>query len=282
MEMRINGETKLTGIIGYPLKHTLSPQMHNEAFKTLNLNYLYLPLEVEEDKLKDALYGIKAFNFRGINVTIPYKEKVLPFLDEVALEAKIIGAVNTIVNDRGKLVGYNTDAPGFLLSLKEFGVEVKGKRVLLLGAGGAARAVAYALLTAGAELVIANRTIKKAQKLLEEFRAVGKVSNILELGEGLLSLKPYHMAVNTLPLGMPPYENQMPPVDFTGITSDFVAYDLIYNPAETKFLKASKEKGARIINGFSMLLWQGVLAFEKWTGVSPPVDVMKKALGISC
>ncbi|GAV24381.1 shikimate dehydrogenase [Carboxydothermus islandicus] len=282
MAMRINGETKLTGIIGYPLKHTLSPRMHNEAFKALNLNYLYLPLEVAEDSLPQAISGLKAFNFRGINVTIPYKEKVFPFLDEVATEAKTIGAVNTIVHDRGRLIGYNTDAPGFLLSLKENGVEVTGKKVLLLGAGGAARAVAYALLTAGAELVIANRTIDKAKELAKDFRGVGKISEILELGEKPLSLEPYHMVVNTLPLGMHPYENQMPAVDFTGVTSDFVAYDLIYNPAETKFLKASKEKGARTINGLSMLLWQGVLAFEKWTGVSPPVEVMKKAIGLSC
>jgi len=280
--MKINSETKLTGIIGYPLKHTLSPKMHNEAFRALNLNYLYLPFEVTEEMLVQALAGLKALNLCGVNVTIPYKEKVLPFLDEITMEAKTIGAVNTIVNDRGRLIGYNTDAPGFLLSLKEYGIEISGKKILLLGAGGAARAVAYALLTAGAELIIANRTKKKAEELAEDFSAVGKILEILELGEDPISLQSYFMAVNTLPLGMHPYEHQMPPVDFTGVSSDFVAYELIYNPPETIFLKMAKEKGAKTINGLSMLLWQGVLAFEKWTGVTPPVDVMKKALGISC
>jgi len=280
--MKINSETKLTGIIGYPLKHTLSPKMHNEVFRALNLNYLYLPFEVTEEMLVQALAGLKALNLCGVNVTIPYKEKVLPFLDEITMEAKTIGAVNTIVNDRGRLIGYNTDAPGFLLSLKEYGIEISGKKILLLGAGGAARAVAYALLTAGAELIIANRTKKKAEELAEDFSAVGKILEILELGEDPISLQSYFMAVNTLPLGMHPYEHQMPPVDFTGVSSDFVAYELIYNPPETIFLKMAKEKGAKTINGLSMLLWQGVLAFEKWTGVTPPVDVMKKALGISC
>ncbi len=269
---------KICGIIGDPIEHTMSPVMHNAAFKNKGVDYVYLPFRVKKEELGKAIGGVRALNIRGLNVTIPHKVAVIQFLDELDPLADKIGAVNTIVNDDGVLTGYNTDATGFLQALLERGIEPKGKEVVVLGAGGASRAISFILAERGSSLVILNRTWDKAKVCAD------RISEISQSGARALKLDRENLAtalsgadilVNTTSVGMSPNTNETP------VTSDLlkpglVVFDIVYNPIKTKLLKEAEEAGAETISGLDMLVWQGALAFEKWTGLKTPVDLMKR------
>jgi len=279
-ERFISGKTRICGIIGDPVEHTMSPAIHNAAFNEMGLDYLYLPFRVRRKELGRAIDGMRALNIRGLNVTIPHKVDVIPFLDELDPLAERIGAVNTIVNDDGVLRGYNTDATGFLQALLDEGIEPEGKNVVVLGAGGASRAVSFVLAERGAHLIILNRLLELdwAEEL------AGRISNIfgrevkaLELNNENLAgaLKGADILVNATSVGMSPNINE------TLVMSDLieptlVVVDVVYNPIKTRLLGEAEAAGARAISGLAMLVWQGALAFEKWTGLEAPVRMMMK------
>ena len=259
--------------MGYPVTHTLSPAMHNAACEVLGLDYVYIAFEVKPEAIKNAVEGIRALNLAGVNVTIPHKETVLPYLDEVDKEALLIGAVNTIVNRNGQLCGYNTDGRGFIESLKEAGVRPERQRVLLTGAGGAARAIAFSLaLHKASAVAIYDIDQHKARTLIQ---AVSKAEPLCQVVEGRPeNVQDYNIVINATPLGLK--DSDPLPVDPSLLGQDHVVYDAIYR--KTKLLEQAQSRGAMAIDGSGMLLWQGALAFEIWTGKKPPVDVMRKAL----
>jgi shikimate dehydrogenase len=279
---QIDSETKLTGLIGYPIGHTLSPLLHNSAYKHLNLNWCYLPLQVKKADLHDALAGLKALSFVGVNITMPHKESVLEYMDELDSFAQLVGAINAIHIIEGKFIGYNTDAQGFLLSLKKDArFKSKNKRVLVVGAGGAAKAVAIALATEEAsQITILNRTLERAVQLANFIEKKFLAIDVQALSfEDKLApvISKADLIVNATPIGMELEQTNYPiPVDF--LHPSQLVFDLIYKPVKTPFLREAEEKGANILNGLGMLLYQGAAAFEIWTGVKAPVDVMKKSL----
>jgi len=274
----ISGKTKVCGIIGDPIEHTMSPVMHNAAFDRLGLDYVYLPFRVAAKELERAVEGARALNIRGLNVTIPHKVAIIPFLDKLDPLAEKIGAINTIVNDDGVLTGYNTDATGFLQALLEQGIEPKGKRVAVLGAGGASRAISFILAQRGASLAILNRQPARAQELAQRIAQAFKSEvEALALNEENLAqvLAKAEILVNTTSLGMSP-EVDKTPVPAQLLKSSLVVFDIVYNPIQTRLLREAEVAGAKTINGLEMLVWQGALAFEKWTGEKAPLDLMRQ------
>lgn len=274
----ISGKTKICGIIGDPIEHTMSPVMHNAAFKKLELDYGYLPFRVKKEELGRAIEGMRALNIRGLNVTIPHKVAVGQFLDELDTLADKIGAINTIVNSNGVLKGYNTDATGFLQALIERGIEPKGKRVVILGAGGASRAISFILAERGSSLVILNRTWDKAKVCADRISGIFRSeATALKLnGENLATvLSQADILVNTTSLGMSPNINQTP-VASNLLKPGLIVFDIVYNPVKTRLQRAAEVAGATVISGLDMLVWQGALAFEKWTGLQAPVDLMRR------
>ncbi len=274
--MNIDGSTKIVGVFGWPVQHTASPCMHNAVFESLGLNWVYLPFEVEPKLLQSAVKSLIPLNIQGVNLTIPHKKDVLPFLDEISPEAQFIGAVNTIVKKDNKLTGYNTDGQGFIKSLEENKISVSGKKVLILGAGGASFGISRELILKGADkLFVANRTLKKAEDLKKMFSEI----EVLPLEKDSLksTIKDANIVINTTSIGMKKDDPLL--IDEDCLTSSLEAVvDLIYSPAETKILKAAKNKGIKTINGLGMLLHQGALSFELWTGKKAPIEVMRKAL----
>jgi shikimate dehydrogenase len=279
----ISSETKICGLIGDPIEHSVSPAMHNTAFSYLGLDYIYIPLHVERENLTKAIDGLKALNIKGLNITIPYKVVIIPLLDLVDDLAEKIGSVNTIVNDKGYLKGYNTDASGFLKTLLERGFEPRGKKVVVLGAGGASRSISFTLAMREAEIVILNRQLEMdwAVELVSSIsQLTTKEVKALELNnENLKSvLKAADMLVNATSVGMSPNINQSP-LPARLLKPELVVFDVVYNPLKTRLLTEAEAVGAKTISGIDMLVWQGALAFELWTGVKSPVDIMKaKAL----
>ncbi len=277
----ISAGTKLCAVIGDPIEHTISPAMHNAAFEKLELDYTYLAFRVKSDELNKAIEGVRSLGIRGLSVTIPHKVAVMPMLDKLDPMADRIGAVNTVVNDDGILSGYNTDASGFLQVLLDKGIEPKGKNIAVLGAGGAARALCFILADRGANLVILNRLsgLEPAQRLAERVsRFSRKPVNALAISEENLKVivDNSDILVNATSVGMSPdTEQTLVPAEF--LRSGLVVFDIIYNPPRTRLLHEAEEKGAQIINGLEMLVWQGVSAFKLWTGVKPPVAVMREA-----
>jgi len=276
----ISGTTGLCGVIGDPIEHTMSPVMHNAAFREAGLDYIYTAFRVRSEELGEAIRGMRALNIRGLNVTIPHKVTVIPFLDEVDALAEKIGAVNTIVNDNSILKGYNTDASGFMQVLLEKGVEPQDKRVLVLGAGGASRAVSLALGERGARLVILNR-LEELDWAHELAARIGRLFDT-EVKSGELTrdnvaeaLAETDILVNTTSVGMSP-ETGCTPVDADLLRPGLVVFDIVYNPLKTRLLSEAEDAGAETVCGIDMLAWQGALAFEKWTGVQAPVDLMKR------
>ncbi len=279
---KINGKTKIFGIIGYPVKHTFSPYFHNAAFAALKLNAIYVPFEVAPEKLKDALRGLIALGVCGINVTIPHKEAVVSLLDQLSPEAKGIGTANVILVKNGKTQGHNTDGEGFLVSLrKELKVSPKNKSVFIVGAGGAAKAVVYVLAREGAKSVILvdvlhERAKKLALKIAREFPRCNTQSIPYlksRIDEEALNAD---ILINATPIGMK--KNDPCIVSLKALHKDLSVYDLVYNPSETKLLKEAKKKGLKASNGLGMLLYQGVLSFELFTGKKAPISVMRAAL----
>ncbi len=274
----ISGTTRVLGVIGDPVAHTASPAMHNAALRALNLNYVYAAFCVAPAALPQALAGMRAFGIVGLNVTVPHKQAVMEHLDEISAEAQRIGAVNTIANCAGRLVGYNTDAFGIVQSLKAAGgLDRLPPKVALLGAGGAARAVLYALLARDEveEVLLLNRTVEKAIALADDLDRAGKVwvGSLAETGRigdaGLL--------INATALGMHPREDVSPLADPSCLHAGMMVADIVYNPLETALMQQAVAAGASAINGLGMLAWQGARSFEIWTGVEPPVEAMIEA-----
>ncbi len=278
--LKISGHTKVAGIFGDPVEQTLSPAIHNAAFEALGLEIVYVPFRVEPNGLKEATASIKALNMLGMSITIPHKEKILKFLSTVDLHAKEIGAVNTVVNRDGKLIGYNTDGMGYLLSLREdTGFTPKGKNIIIIGAGGASRSIFYYILSGRPKsVVLANRTVKRAQALAKEFRPKFNVEiTAVQLEQELL--RPYaqnaDLLVNATSLGMMGRGKVEAPLD--SLPPHAVVSDIVYRPLKTELLKKAESRGLKTHTGLGMLVHQGAIAFELWTGEKAPVEVMKKA-----
>ncbi len=276
----VSGKTRLCGIRGDPIEHTMSPVMHNAAFRQMGLDYLYVPFKVKQGELAKAMEGVRALNIRGLNVTIPHKVAVIQFLDELDSLAEKIGAVNTIVNDDGVLTGYNTDGAGFLQALLERRIEPKGKNIVILGAGGAARAISFFLADRGAHLVILNRLLELdwAKELASRISQIfNKEVKALELNKENLTdaLRKADILVNATSVGMTPNIDETP-VTSDLLKPDLIVVDIIYNPIKTRLLREAEAAGAKTINGIDMLVWQGALAFEMWTGMEAPVELMRE------
>ena len=275
--MNISARTTICGLIGDPVEHSMSPAMQNAAFRELNLDYLYVAFRVQAKDVGSAIAGMRAMNIRGLNVTIPHKMAVIPFLDEVDQLAGKIGAVNTIVNEAGRLTGYNTDAEGFLRPLLERGLDLKGKRVLVVGAGGAARGITFALAEVGASLVILNRTAERARDLAAQLSKHFSGSYIgEELTEDRLvaAMVESDLVVNTTSVGMGVEQNETP-IPAKVLRRDALIYDIVYNPLRTRLISEARQSGCQTIAGAEMLAWQGALALEKWTGQEAPIELMK-------
>jgi shikimate dehydrogenase len=288
MKREINGKAKIIGIIGKNIENSLSPLIHNQIILKYSLNFCYLPFKVTENDLSQAIQGIRALNIKGVNVTFPYKEKVIEFLDEVEESARRIGAVNTIVNNKGILTGYNTDVIGFKKSLQEDGkFVIKEKKAVILGAGGAARAVVYALLEEEIEeICIFNRTLEKAKKIKQNLSSFSPKSRIIVFpleGEDLKDkIEKAHLLVNATSLGMPPRVDNTPLPDEKLFHPNLLVYDLIYHPVRTLFLRQAERAGAKIINGLPMLVYQGIESFYLWTGLKPEgeevLEIIKRSV----
>jgi shikimate dehydrogenase len=277
----IDGRTKLVGVMGWPVAHSLSPPMHNAAFDALHLSWRYVPCPVPPAQVGAALAGLFALGFAGVNVTVPHKQAVIPHLAALSDAARAIGAVNTIVvGADGTLYGDNTDADGFLASLREAGCDPRGARVALLGAGGAARAVAYALATAGASQIgLWNRTPARAQAIVDDLRPLFPGTTLTASPSfDDLDVRDADLIVNCTSVGMWPHDDASPWPSERPLPADCLVVDLIYRPQETLFLRQARAAGARTLNGVGMLVHQGAAAFRLWTGVAPPVEVMREAL----
>ena len=273
----ITGKTLLVGIIGDPVEHSLSPPMHNAAFKHLEMDYVYVPFHVSGENLEKAIQGARSLEIRGLNVTIPHKTAVIPYLDEVDPAAQLIGAVNTIKFNEDKAKGFNTDGLGAVKALEEI-TPVKDKKVLIMGAGGAARALAFQLILNGiGDLVIANRTPEKAVQLALDIQSKLEFSPEAT-GLGEVELSSTDILINTTSVGMYPHQDQPPLIRGQQMHPELVVNDIIYNPLKTNLLKEAESIGARTLNGTKMLLYQGMESFRIWTGVAPPVEVFERSL----
>lgn len=275
----ITGKTNCVGILGYPVGHSLSPVMHNAAFKKNQMDYVYIPLPTAPSDLGVAVSALKAWNFCGANVTIPHKVAVMEHLDEIAEDARMIGAVNTITIREGRAIGSNTDGIGFIASLRKAGASPEGGRAVLLGAGGAARAVVWGLLKNGIEnITILVRNVEKGLAFAERFASHGDIK-VYTFGdwEAKEALRTCTLLVNTTPLGMAPDLNVMPEVDWADVSQNAVVYDLIYTPLMTRFLHEAQEHGHHTINGKDMLIEQGAESFFRWTGIEPHRPSMEEA-----
>lgn len=278
--MIYSGKTKNLGIFGYPVAHSFSPPMQNAALQAANLDYAYIAMPVAPENLEAAVAGLRAMNFRGVNVTIPHKQAIMQYLDEINQDAKIIGAVNTVVNDSGHLTGYNTDVIGFVDAMKDKGFEAAGKNAVMLGAGGAARAIIWGLIKENVQsIAIGVRNVTKVQPLVQYFKEYLDIK-LYDWNDDAFKgeLRGTDLLINATPLGMAPNVDAMPPVDWDCIPSSAFVYDIIYTPAETLFLRTAKEKGCQILNGEGMLVGQGAEAFRLWTGVEPNQSIMAEAL----
>ena len=280
---KLTGHTRIVGVIGDPVEHSRSPQMHNAAFAKAGLDYVYVPFHVRPDDLADAIAGFKAINVVGINVTLPHKQAVIPSLTSISREAELIGAVNTLTFVEGNIYGDNTDAPGVLKALEEDGSmsgAPVGENVVVLGAGGAARAVVVALALRGvASITIANRTVEKAVSLAEE---MDRKTGVSMQGMGLsderlpLAVREGKLLVNTATTSMDVTQPLLISADW--LQPDTIVYDIVYTPPVTPLMQAATERGCQTLGGIGMLVHQGAIAFEKWTGVTPCTETMRQAL----
>lgn len=279
---KIDGKTKIVGLFGYPAGHSLSPLFHNAAFVKLGLNFVYLAFSVKPEELKTAVESIRSLNIVGVNVTIPYKEKVLPYLDQVSPQAKMIGAVNTIHNKEGRLIGYNTDGNGFIESLKkQGGFDSTDKNVFLLGAGGAAYAISFALIKGGIKkLILVNRTYSRGKALLEHLKRIFQNKcqlSLIEFDERNSSfiMSEIDLLINATCIGMHSGDPLLVAPEV--LPPNIFIYDIVYN-RKTELLKVAEERKLASLGGLDMLVYQGALSFEIWTGRKAPIKAMKEAL----
>lgn len=273
----LDGATAVYGILGHPVRQSLSPAMHNAAFVSLSINAAYLPFPTPPENLEAAVSGLSAADVKGFNLTLPHKTAILPMCAEILPSARAIGAVNTVRNDGGRLSGTNTDGEGFLRSLDEdLSFQPAGREALLLGAGGAARAIAFALLSAGvSRLVIANRTLARAKSLAADCRAQHPAAAIEAASLAELTGSAPHLLVNATTVGM---GDGGSPVELMGLQVRGAVADIVYHPLQTPLLAQAKALGLPHTNGIGMLLYQGAAAFTFWTGQEAPVKVMRAAL----
>ncbi|WP_260284751.1 shikimate dehydrogenase [Peribacillus aracenensis] len=274
---------KIYGVMGDPIAHSMSPDIHNDAFEKENIEAVYHHFHVTKEGLNDAVKGMKALGIEGFNITIPHKTSIIPFLDEVDELALAIGAVNTVVNKNGRFIGYNTDGKGFFKSLcDEISSDIKAKKTLVIGAGGAARAIYFTLVKEGVKQVdIANRTKERAAQLVSDC-PYDKVSKALSIIEAEESLSQYDLIIQTTSAGMSP-ELDHSPLKVDQLKTGAIVSDIIYNPLQTKLLREAGEKGAETQNGLGMFINQAALAFEIWTGIMPDTarmtDIVLNKLG---
>lgn len=284
----ITGYTQLTGLLGSPVKHSISPMMHNTGFQALGLDFVYLCFDVNEETLEDAVKGLRTLHVKGFNLTMPNKNKILEYLDELSPAARLIGAVNTVENREGKLIGHNTDGIGFMRAVREQDIDVAGKCITLMGIGGAATAICTqaALDGAGRIYVFARMTSKYLPRMKELIRRLKK-----ETGCEILlcdnedkdrlkkSLRESVLLVNATSVGMAPDEEGciLPGKDY--LHEGLAVGDIVYNPWETRLLRMAKEAECKGFNGYAMLLYQGAEAFRIWTGREMPVEVVREKLG---
>lgn len=285
MEKRISGRTGLLGLIGTPVGHSGSPAMYNYSFQKLDLDYAYLAFDIPIEKVADAIAAIKTFKMRGANVTMPCKSEVVKHMDELSPAARIIGAVNTIVNDDGKLTGHITDGEGFVRNMKENGVDVKGKKLTVLGAGGAATAIQVQSALDGAkEISIFNikdaffdRALETVKKIKSEVpNCVVNVYDLEDSAKLKEEVASSDILVNGTIVGMKPNDDVSPVKDSSIFRADLIVADAVYNPKETKLLKEAKAAGCKCIGGQGMLLWQGAAAFKLYTGLEMPAKEVKE------
>ena len=277
--VQIDGNTELYGVIGYPVKNSLSPVIQNIAFRSVGMNSVYLAFEVEPGKLAAAISGLAAIGVVGLNVTIPFKVACIKYMDFIDEYSTQVGAVNTIHFKEGKLYGYNTDGEGFITSLKNNGIDTKGMCALILGAGGAARSVAISLARSGVrEIFIANRTRKNSEKIKhlinENFNAVN-VTAASEFKDYYKYAQRADIIINCTSIGM---NSSDIPVDSEVLKVSHIVFDLVYYPLETSLLKAARMKGAKTVSGIEMLVFQGAESFRIWTGINPPYNEMLNAV----
>lgn len=288
MEKRITGHTELIGLMAYPIRHSSSPAMHNEAFRTLGYDYAYLAFEVDNDSLEDAVKGLRALKLRGSNVSMPNKTVIHKYLDEVSPAAQLCGAVNTVVNDNGKLVGHITDGIGYMQSLKEERIDVIGKKMTIVGAGGAATAIEIqAALDGVKEISIFNirdkfwdNAVETVKKINDNTSCKAKLYDLADLDKLKEEIEDSYIFVNATGMGMKPLEGQTYIPDKSFFRPDLIVTDVVYSPRETEMLRMAKEVGCKTMNGLGMMLFQGSAAFELWAGEPMPIDHMKEFLGI--
>ncbi|WP_411680817.1 shikimate dehydrogenase [Clostridium thailandense] len=285
MEKRISGTTGLLGLIGTPVGHSKSPVMYNYSFQKLGLDYAYLAFDIPVEKVPDAIEAIKTFNMRGSNVTMPCKGEVTKYMDELSPAARIIGAVNTIVNDNGKLTGHITDGIGFVRNLKENGVEIKGEKVTIMGAGGAATAIQVQCALDGAKEIsifnVKDDFYLKAEKTVENIKKEVPecIVNLYDLEDDQrlkVEVASSDILINGTLVGMHPHEDKTNIKDTSIFRKDLVVADVVYNPKKTKFLTDAETAGCETIGGLGMLLWQGAEAFKLYTGLEMPVEEVKE------
>ena len=279
MVQRVTGRTKLVGLFGWPTEHSVSPAMQNAAIDAMDLDWCYVPLPVPPEGISQAVSALRALGLVGANVTVPHKQAVLPLVDELSEEARVVGAVNTIILRDGRLFGHNTDVAGFLRALREAGMAASG-RAVVLGAGGAARAVVCALRQTASEILILNRTVERAKSLADEMgeaqvcRVLGAT---LEAGSLQSALDAACLLVNATSVGMWPYVDSSPWPKDVAYPSEVPLFDLVYNPQETALMRMAREAGARAENGLGMLVHQGAESLRLWSGREPDVCIMRTA-----
>ncbi|MDI9624611.1 MAG: shikimate dehydrogenase [Methanothermobacter sp.] len=275
----ITGKTKIIGVIGDPVEHSLSPIMHNAAFNHLNLDYVYVAFHVKKGMAKKAIEAMKTFNIKGLNVTIPHKVHILKYIDKIDETAKLIGAVNTLKLEKGKVWGFNTDGTGCVRALQEV-TNLKDKNIIILGAGGASRAIAFQLVSYDiGSLHILNRTPENAKRIAKDMKEklgikifAGGLEHLKE------KIKDADILINTTPVGMYPNIDAKPLATADILHKNLIVKDLVYNPPKTRLLKEAEKAGAKTISGIKMLVYQGAESFKIWTGKEAPTSIMEKAI----
>ncbi|MBP6142861.1 MAG: shikimate dehydrogenase [Proteocatella sp.] len=288
MAERITGHTELIGLMAYPIRHSSSPAMQNEAFAKMGFDYAYLAFEVDNDNLEDAIRSIRALKMRGSNVSMPNKTVVHKYLDHLSPAAELTGAVNTIVNDDGVLTGHITDGTGFMAALRDNAIDVIGKKMTIVGAGGAATAIEIqAALDGVAQISVFNRKDEfweRAQRnvdvINEKTDCRAELFDLDDLEILKAEIADSCLFVNATGMGMKPLEGKTYIPDASYLRPDLIVADVVYSPAETALLKMAKQVGCKCMNGFGMMLFQGSAAFELWTGKPMPIEYMKETLGI--
>lgn len=288
MEKRITGHTELIGLMAYPIRHSSSPAMHNAAFAKLGLDYAYLAFEVDNDSLEGAVQGIRSLKLVGSNVSMPNKTVVHKYLDKLSPAAEMCGAVNTIVNEDGVLTGHVTDGTGYMMSLKDNGVDVIGKKMTIVGAGGAATAIEIqAALDGVTEISIFNRkdefwanAEETVRKINEKTNCKAQLFDLADLDKLKEEIASSYLFTNATGMGMKPLEGQTYIPDKSFLRPDLIVSDVVYYPRETELLRMAKEVGCKTMNGLGMMLFQGAAAFKMWTGEDMPIEYMKEKLDI--